>query len=320
MTDALKHRTAWATVAFLLLAGAGRSTADDREDVVPCCAGAAPAEAGRPRPDGERRVLRVAADPNNLPFSNERREGFENRIAELIARELDVEIEYEWRAQRRGFFRQTLKEGDVDLILGVPARFEMALTTKPYYRSTYVFVSRKDRNLDVRSFDDPVLRKLRVGVQLVGDDGTNTPPAHALAARGVVGNLVGYMVYGNYAEESPPARIVEAVAKREIDLAVVWGPLAGYHAKRQEAELVLTPVPPKDERTGLPFAFAISLGVRKDNKELRDRMDGILERNRTEIEAILEEYGMPQVPADSVPALADDDDDDGPPGRPGGKP
>lgn len=319
MTDESKQRTAWATVAVLLLVGAGRSAADDREDVVPCCTGAAPAEAGRPRADRERQVLRVAADPNNLPFSNERREGFENRIAELIARELGIEIEYEWRAQRRGFFRQTLKEGNVDLILGVPAGFEMALTTKPYYRSTCVFVARKDRRIDVRSFDDPVLRKLRVGVQLVGDDGTNTPPAHALAARGVVGNLVGYMVYGNYAEESPLARIVEAVAKGDIDLAVVWGPLAGYHAKRQKAELVLTPVPPRDGRTGLPFAFAISMGVRKDNKELRDRLDEILDRDRAEIQAILEEYGVPGVPAESVPVL-EDDDDDGPPGRPGGKP
>ena len=94
----------------------------------------------------EQRVVRVAADPNNLPFSNDRLEGFENKIAELIARELHCKIEYHWRAQRRGFFRETLKSGDVDLVMGVPAYFDMALTTAPYYRSSYVFVSRADRN------------------------------------------------------------------------------------------------------------------------------------------------------------------------------
>src|ERR1700712_3507998 len=96
-------------------------------------------------------TLRVTADPNNLPFSNERREGFENKIADLIAKELDVNLDYTWRAQRRGFFRETLKENRADLILGVPAHFDLALTTAPYYRSSYVFLYRKDRGLDIHS-------------------------------------------------------------------------------------------------------------------------------------------------------------------------
>ena len=104
---------------------------------------------------------------------------------------MDADLQYTWRAQRRGFFREALKGGECDLVLGVPAGFERALTTRPYYRSTYVFVSRKDRGLTVRSFDDPALRTLKIGVQLIGDDGVNTPPAHALAARGIVDNVVG---------------------------------------------------------------------------------------------------------------------------------
>jgi mxaJ protein len=143
------------------------------------------------------RYLRICADPNNLPFSNQRLEGFENRLAELIARELHATVQYTWWAQRRGFFRNTLKAGACDVVLGVPHRFELALTTSPYYRSTYVFAYRKDRPLRVHSFDDPLLHQVKIGVQLIGDDYANTPPAHALASRNLIGNVVGYTVYGD---------------------------------------------------------------------------------------------------------------------------
>src|SRR5437868_2265902 len=106
----------------------------------------------------EPRVLRICADPNNLPFSNARREGFENRIAALVARDLQARLEYTWMPQRRGFFRNTLKAGRCDVVVGVPSAFELAATTSPYYRSTYVFVSRSDRRLDIRSLDDSLLR------------------------------------------------------------------------------------------------------------------------------------------------------------------
>src|SRR3954469_168427 len=156
---------------------------------LPALALLVPVSAHAPASPPPRRVLRISADPNNLPFTNERREGFENKIAELLAREMGAELHYAWRAQRRGFFRESLKGGECDLVLGVPAGFERALTTAPYYRSSYVFVSRKDRHLDVRTFDDPALRTLKIGVQLVGDDGVNPPPAHALAARGIIDNV-----------------------------------------------------------------------------------------------------------------------------------
>src|SRR5436190_22081100 len=174
------------------------------------------------------RELRVCADPNNLPFSNKQLEGFENKIADLVGRDLHASIAYTWWAQRRGFVRNTIGSGTCDVLMGVPTRFERTLVTRPYYRSSYVFVTRRDRRLAIRSFDDRALRQVRVGVQLIGDDGGNSPPAHALAARHIVANVVGYTVYGDYLEPNPPARIVKAVAHGDVDVAIVWGPLAGY--------------------------------------------------------------------------------------------
>jgi mxaJ protein len=261
-----------------------------------------------------RRVLRVAADPNNLPFSNDRGEGFENKIAELVARELNAELRYVWRAHRRGFCRETLKEGNADLVVGLPTRFEQALTTSPYYRSTFAFVQRTDSAVPaVRSFDDERLRALRVGVQLVGDDGANPPPAHALAARGVIDNVRGYTVFGDYREPNPPARVVEAVARGEVDVACVWGPLAGYFAKRQAVGLTVTPVEvPVDPRTRLPMTFAISMGVSRQNAALRDELNAVIERRGAEIDAILDEYGVPRVtkPAGAARGSHDEDDED----------
>jgi mxaJ protein len=242
-----------------------------------------------------KRVLRVTADPNNLPFSNERREGFENKLAELIAKELDADLQYSWRAQRRGFFRETLKEDRSDLVLGVPAHFDMALTTAPYYRSSYVFVYRKDRRLNLRSLDDPILRELKIGIQMIGNDGRNTPPAHALASRGIINNVVGYTVYGDYAEANPPARVVDAVAKGDVDVAIAWGPLAGYFASKSAIPLEVIPVEPAAD-PHLPFTFSIAMGVRKKDKPLRDEIDAVLTRKHDEVEAILNEYKVPRVP------------------------
>ena len=242
-------------------------------------------------------ALRVCADPNNLPFSNQRLEGFENRLAELLARELGLAtVEYTWWAQRRGFFRNTLNAKLCDVVLGVPAGLDVALTTRPYYRSSYAFVTRAGAPA-VRSFDDPSLRRLKVGVQLVGDDGVNTPPAHALSRRGIVGNLVGYSVLGDYRQENPPARIMDAVAAGEVDVAIVWGPLAGYFAKRERrVPLSVVPVTPQLDPPALPLAFDIAVAVRKGDTQLRDRIDAALVRRRAEVNRILDEYGVPRVP------------------------
>jgi mxaJ protein len=236
----------------------------------------------------------VCADPNNLPFSNQKLEGFENRLAEIVARDLGASVRYTWWAQRRGFFRNTLKAGTCDVVLGVPASLEMVAPTRPYYRSTYVFVYRKDRGIDIRSFDDPILKKLRIGVQVAGDDGANMPPVHALAARGIIDNVTGYTLYGDYTQPNPPARILDAVAAGEVDVAVVWGPLAGYFAPRQPVPLVLVPVAPQIDLPFLPFVYDIAVGVRRGDERLRGEIDGVLERRRPQIERLLDQYGVPR--------------------------
>ncbi|HWT11159.1 MAG TPA: substrate-binding domain-containing protein [Allosphingosinicella sp.] len=254
----------------------------------------------------EPRVLRVCADPNNLPFSNRAGQGFENRLAELVAAELGASLSYTWWAQRRGNVRETLNAGLCDLIPGVGAGLEMLATTAPYYNSAYFAVTRADRGLDVGSFDDPRLRRLRIGVQMIGDDFSNTPPAHALARRGLIDNVRGYMVYGDYARSEPQANIVAAVAAGEIDVAFVWGPVAGFFARRQPVGLDLTRVAPEDRISGLPMAFAVAMGVRRDDRELKREVDEVLRRRSSTIAGILAEYGVPTVP--TAPAPPEDDD------------
>jgi quinoprotein dehydrogenase-associated probable ABC transporter substrate-binding protein len=241
------------------------------------------------------RELRVCADPNNLPFSNRREEGLENRIARLIAADLGIPLRYTWWPQRRGFIRNTLTARKCDVVMGTPPETERVLTTRPYYRSTYVFVSRKDRGLNVRSLNDPVLRRLRIGVQLVGDDYANTPPVHALSRRRIVGNLVGYSVFGDYSQENPPARIVDAVAAGAVDLAIVWGPLAGYFAKHSAVELEVVPVSPAEDPPSLRFRFDISIAVRPGEQALKAALEAVLDRKKAAIDAILTEYGVPLV-------------------------
>lgn len=241
------------------------------------------------------RVLRVCADPNNLPFSNRDQEGFENAIAALIARDLGAQVEYTWWAQRRGFIRNTLRAKSCDVIMGLPTAVELAATTRPYYRSTYVFVTRKDRNLHVASFDDEILKRVKIGVQIIGDDGANAPPAHALASRGIIENVRGYTVYGDYAQPNPPARIIDAVGSGEVDVAVAWGPLAGYFAQKQHVPLEITPVSPEIDLPFLPFVFDIAVGVRREDTTLRQELDAILERRKPEIDGILARYGVPRL-------------------------
>ncbi len=241
--------------------------------------------------------FRVCADPNNLPFSNDKGEGFENKLAELIAKELGKRVTYFWWAQRRGFVRNTLKAGRCDVIMGVPAQLEMVATTRPYYRSSYVFVSRDDRRIDLASISDPRLRNFRIGVHLLGDDGFNTPPANALGEQGITRNVVGYSIYGDYRTPNPPARLVEAVADGEVDVAAVWGPLAGYFAQRSAVPLRVVPITGTEAFAPLLFQFDIAIGVRKQDKALKDRLDEILARDAGAIRALLVSYGVPLVTA-----------------------
>ena len=197
----------------------------------------------------------MCADPNNLPFSDSLGAGFENRIADLVARDLRRPIEYTWWPQRRGFARNTVKAGLCDLVIGVPSSYDLVLRTRPYYRSTYVFVTRADRHLPIASLDDSLLRRLRIGIHLMGDDYANSPAALSLYKRGLGGQLVGYTIYGDYSRAHPASNLIEAVEKDDVDVAVAWGPLAGYFAKSSPVPLTLTPVRPQIDLPFTPFVF-----------------------------------------------------------------
>jgi mxaJ protein len=265
------------------------------------------------RPSNRPTVLRVCADPNNLPFSNRARAGFENRIAELVARELHRSLRYAWWPQRRGFVRNTLDAGRCDLIMGMPATADGILATTPYYTSTYVFLSRRAAGQPIASLDDPRLRRLRIGIHFIGDDYHNTPAATALARRGIVRNVVGYSIYGDYSKPNPPAALVDAVARGDVDVAIVWGPFAGYFGPRTGVPLLSTPVMPTIDGPGAAFAFAISAGVRRGDTTLRAAVDRALVVERPTILAVLARYGVPVVPVnEAAPMIRHPERSEGP--------
>lgn len=250
---------------------------------------------------GRRTTMRVCADPNNLPFSNDAENGFENQLARVVAADLHLKVAYSWWPQRRGFVRNTLKLENCDVVMGIASGSELVLATRPYYTSTYVFLTRRDRRLNIRSLNDTVLRHLRIGIPLTGGD-ANPPPGQSLADRGLASHLTGYPLYGNYGTPDPAARIVDAVAHGEVDVAIVWGPLAGYYARREPVPLVMTPVQPAVDRGILPYIYSISLGVRHGDSLWRDQLQGALDRHRAEIDRLLRHYGVPLV---SAPAKKD---------------
>ena len=232
--------------------------------------------------------LKVCADPEALPFSNRAQQGFENKLADMLARDMHAHLTYTWQRLGRGFVRNVLNKSECNVVLGIPSNFRHMLTTEAYYRSTYVFVTRKSRNLRLASFDDPRLRRMHVGVQVVGEE--YAPPAIALGRRGLVSNIVGFDNSGPAAES-----VMRAVQSGKVDAAVVWGPLAGYFAKAHPGTLELTPAPEVDI-PALPLTFMISMGVRKGNTQLRDRLNTFLKMHKREIEHLLGFYGVPMLP------------------------
>jgi mxaJ protein len=239
-------------------------------------------------------VLRVCADPDNMPASNQKGEGYENKIADLIANEWDSKVQYAWWPVRRGFFARALNGRYCDVAMTAPSGLDQAATTKPYFRSAYMIVYRKDSGLNLTSLNDPQWKKLKIGVNLLNADAENTPPAMALGAHGVVGNLVGFPTF--FSEQGDrPDDIIKAVIDKRVDASIVWGPLAGYFAKQSSVPLVLNPIL-QDSVSGIPFAFSIAMGVRRRDHELRDSLQQVLDRKRPEIEAILQQYGVPLFP------------------------
>ena len=241
-------------------------------------------------------LLRVCADPNNLPYSDQQQKGFENQLATMIASDLGMQVIYTWFPQRGSFFRKTLDAGKCDVVMGVPAGMKGIDTTQPYYRSGYVFVSRRDRNLNIASFDDPRLHQLRIGIHNLGDTDREAPPVHALTSRGIVSNLVGYNIFGNNLDETDPSSdLIKAVEKGDIDLALVWGPIAGYFARFSPVPLIVSPIEGDSSNPNLPLSFDIAAGVRKEDDMLKHQLDSELQRRRTEIQHLLVSYGIPQL-------------------------
>lgn len=239
--------------------------------------------------------LRVCADPGNLPYSDHQRQGFENRVADLIARDMHLELQYFWFPQRESFFRKTIQQGLCDVVMEVPVGMPGIDTTRSYYRSSYVFVTRRDRNLNISSFDDPRLHSLKIGIHVLSEQGDSLPPIYALTSRGITKNLVGFSIFGNLTEKNPQADLLNAVINRKVDVAIAWGPLAGYFAQHSVVPLTLTPIEEDPLDRNLPFHFDIAIGVRKGERSLKDRLDAELQRRHQEIAQILRSYGIPQL-------------------------
>lgn len=244
---------------------------------------------------GVHSALRICADPNNLPYSNIREQGFENRLARLAARGLGRAVRYVWAPQRGDYLRNTIQAGRCDVVMGIPSAVREVQVTRPYYRSSYVFVSRRDRHLAVRSFDDPSLKMERIGLHVLQHEDAAVPPAQALMDRGLARNIVWYKLFPDFTRANPPAALIEAVERGDIDMAVAWGPMAGYFARHASVPLDIEPVSPQFERS-IPLAFDISMGVRQGDTKLLAQLNGVIERSRIEIRRLLAQYGVPVLP------------------------
>jgi mxaJ protein len=238
------------------------------------------------------RALRICADPANLPYSSEDQRGFENRIAGLVAADLGAELTYYWLPQWRGYARKTLQQQRCDVIPGMPAAAADVLTTDAYYRGAYAFVYSPKRFPDLVSLDDARLRTLRIGVQVVGVDANATPPARALARRGIVDQVIGFPVMG----DTPSAeRIVDALADGSLDVGIVWSPQPGYFIAKRRADLVVVPI--HGDARDPAFDFAIAMGVRRDDPALQQAINASIARLKPKIDEVLRDYAVVRVDA-----------------------
>ncbi len=248
---------------------------------------------------GQDKVLRVCQDPNNLPLSNRALAGFENKIAALFAQQLGWKLEHAWFPQRMGFIRNTLRAREdnadhfkCDLVTGVPKGFDMAATTRPYYRSTYAMAYVKGKGLDrVRSLDDVMALdagqrgKLKIGAF------AGSPVTEWLLQNGLMEQVTWYQSQTGDAEQYPGEVIEKDLASGKIDMAFVWGPIAGYFARNtRSAPIVAIPLA---SQPGMKFDFEIAMAVRHGDKDFRQRIDGLIVANAAKIHAILEQYGVP---------------------------
>lgn len=230
--------------------------------------------------------LRVCADPADLPFSNEKGEGFENKIAELVGAKLGVPVSYTWFPQTTGFVRNTLRANRCDLIIGVVAADELVQNTNPYYRSSYVLAVRSDERDRFGDLDSPLMLGARIGVV------AGTPPSDILVSKGLIGQIRPYQLLVDTRVEQPARQMIDDLAKGDIDAALVWGPIAGYWAKQQSVPITLIPLA-SDMRSGLRMDFRISMGIRPGEPDWKHKINEIIRELQPEITAILQEYGVP---------------------------
>ncbi|MEE9321036.1 MAG: substrate-binding domain-containing protein [Granulosicoccus sp.] len=229
--------------------------------------------------------LRVCADPSNLPFSNEALEGFENKIIELVAEKLELSVHYTWYPQTTGFVRNTLRLRECDLISGITTTSEKVQNTNPYYQSVYTMVYRKDSELALTQLSDPQLKDKKIGVV------AGTPPANIIAQLGLLRNITPYQLVADTRIERPAVQAIEDVASGKTDVALIWGPIAGYQASQMEESMEVVPL--TNESKHARMAFRVSMAVRYNETEWKRRVNAVLKEIKPEINEILHEYGVP---------------------------
>ena len=242
------------------------------------------------------KVFRVCADPHNLPFSNEGGEGFENKIAELFASKLDKSLAYTWFPQSVGFIRNTLNAHKCDVVMGFPQGGELAQSTNPYYRTAYTLVVRRGSLDGIETLSDPRLKDKRIGVV------AGTPPATYLAMNGLLEKAKGYALVVDTRVDSAGEAMMKDLVAGEIDVAVLWGPMAGYHAGRSGADLSVTPL--TKDTAGPRLTYRIAMGVRAADAEWRRQLNRLVLQNQPEINAILLRYGVPLLDDNDHPIKA----------------
>jgi len=230
-------------------------------------------------------LLRVCADPSNLPFSNKELEGFENKVIELVADKLGLQVRYTWFPQTIGFVRNTLRMRECDLISGITTTSELVQNTNPYYHSAYVMVYRKDSGLSATTLSDPQLRDKKLGLV------AGTPPANVIARLGLLENIKPYHLVADTRRDKPTRDAVMDVANGETDVAFIWGPLAAFHAAETDVELELVPL--ITEESGVRMNFRVSMAVRYNETDWKHTINDILAEIQPQIDAILSDYGVP---------------------------
>ncbi|MFZ5790376.1 MAG: substrate-binding domain-containing protein [Pseudomonadota bacterium] len=230
-------------------------------------------------------ALRVCADPNNLPFSNDKGEGFENKIAELFAKALGVPVQYTWYPDSQGFIRNTLRARRCDLIMGTISGNDFLQNTNPYYHSSFALVYRKNPGLSLNALDEEALRSSEIGV-IAG-----TPPATLLAQKGLLAHLHSYALVVDTRYDHPAQDLVHDVASGKIDVGILWGPIAGYFAKQESTPLVVVPLRSEDAMTRLDYR--ITMGVRFNEPEWKRQINDLIRTHQQEINKILLDYGVP---------------------------